>query len=460
MPAISNGGRTYTFRIRSGFRFSPPSGEQVTAETFRHSLERELNEKNQFSPGPEFASDIAGVSAYRAGKTAHISGVRAEGNLLSITLVRPEGDFLTRISMSAFCPVPLSVPVHAKHYALVPPPSAGPYYVSSVQGDRTVLLPNPYYHGDRPHRPERIVLTNDIPTDKAIPLADGGSVDLLPQDFDNTSSLMLPGGILDRRAGAASAAARSGRRQYFLYNAPLVDYIALNAERPLFRNPRLRRAVNYALDRKALARSYGDAPDDQIVPPAVPGFVPGRSYPISGPNLHAARLLTGGRHYRALLYLCDSGERGVASIVRSDLRRIGIFVTFDQPSQGCPNPYDYDARSLRADLILVGGLQDEVRDPEPFLDQVLARDGRFGSALGRGLWTSSGFRRELDRARALRGNARATAYRKIVGQLMRAAPFAVYGGYVWSEYFSPKVGCKVFQGEYGFVDLGALCKHG
>jgi hypothetical protein len=146
--------------------------------------------------------------------------------------------------------------------------------------------------------------------------------------------------------------------------------------------------------------------------------------------------------------------------VRSDLRRIGIFVTFDQPSQGCPNPYDYDARSLRADLILVGGLQDEVRDPEPFLDQVLARDGRFGSALGRGLWTSSGFRRELDRARALRGNARATAYRKIVGQLMRAAPFAVYGGYVWSEYFSPKVGCKVFQGEYGFVDLGALCKHG
>jgi hypothetical protein len=41
---------------------------------------------------------------------------------------------------------------------------------------------------------------------------------------------------------------------------------------------------------------------------------------------------------------------------------------------------------------------------------------------------------------------------------MRAAPFAVYGSGVWSEYFSPRVGCKVFQGEYGFVDLGALCK--
>jgi hypothetical protein len=43
---------------------------------------------------------------------------------------------------------------------------------------------------------------------------------------------------------------------------------------------------------------------------------------------------------------------------------------------------------------------------------------------------------------------------------MHAAPFAVYGSWIWSEYFSPKVGCKVFQGEYGVVDLGALCKHG
>jgi hypothetical protein len=91
---------------------------------------------------------------------------------------------------------------------------------------------------------------------------------------------------------------------------------------------------------------------------------------------------------------------------------------------------------------------------------VLARNGSFGSALGRGLWTSSSFRRELDHARPLRGDARTVAYQRIVAQLMHAAPFAVYGSWIWSEYFSPKVGCKVFQGEYGVVDLGALCKHG
>ena len=358
--------------------------------------------------------------------------------------------------MSAFCPVPSSIPVHSKQYLTVPPASAGPYYVSSVQGDRTVLLRNPNYDGDRPRRPERIVLTNDIPTQKAVTLANAGAVDLLPWDFDNTSTLLQPGGLLDRRAGAASAAARSHRQRFFLYNAPLVDYIVLNADRPLFRNARLRRAVNYALDRRALARSFGDAPDDQIVPPAVPGFAPGRSYPISGADLHAARRLAGERSRHARLYFCGNpGERPVASIVSSDLRRVGISVTIDQASS-CPD--HYDARSRRADLILVSGLQNEERDPQPFLGQVLARGGRFGSALGPGLWTSNGFRDELERARAIRGGARAAAYRRLVDELMRAAPFAVYGSWAWSEYFSPKVGCKVFQGEYGFVDLGTLCK--
>jgi ABC-type transport system substrate-binding protein len=460
MPTVSNGGRSYTFRIRPGFRFSPPSNEPVTAETFRHSLERELSPKNQFTPGPFFASDIAGVSSYLKRKSAHISGIRAEGDTLSITLVKPDGDFLTRLAMAAFCPVPSSIPVHSKNYLTVPPPSAGPYYVSSVEGDRTVLLQNPNYGGDRPRRPERIVVTDDIPTGQAVGLANVGAVDLLPQDFDNTSNLLQPGGVIDRREGAASAAARSHRQRFFLYNAPLVDYMVLNADRPLFRNARLRRAVEFALDRRAMARSFADAPDDQIVPQAVPGFGPGRSYPIDGPDLRVARRLAGNRPRRARLYFCGNpGERPVASIVSSDLRRIGITVTIHQADQ-CPDQGLYDKRSRRADLILVDAIGSEEQDPQPFLDQALAGGGSFGSALGRGVWTSPGFRHELQRARLLRGNARTVAYRRIVGQLMRAAPFAAYGSFVWSEYFSPHVGCKLFQGEYGFVDLGALCKHG
>jgi ABC-type transport system substrate-binding protein len=41
-PAVSAGGRVYTLRIRAGYRFSPPSGEPVTALAFRHAIERVL----------------------------------------------------------------------------------------------------------------------------------------------------------------------------------------------------------------------------------------------------------------------------------------------------------------------------------------------------------------------------------------------------------------------------------
>ncbi len=457
MPRVTRGGRTYTFRVRSGFRFSPPSNEPVTAATFKRSIERELSPSNRFSPGPRIVSDIVGERAYRTRTAAHISGVVARGNLLSITLVRPAGDFLTRISMPAFCPVPASIPVNA--YATGAVPSAGPYYITSSQGDRTVLLQNPNYHGSRPRRAARIVYTNDVPTPTAVSLANTGAVDLLPQDFDNTTPFFYPGGVLAHRTGASSAAARAGRQQYFLYAAPLVDYIILNAARPLFRDARLRRAVNYAIDRRALAAAFGDAPADRIVPPAVPGFPAGRFYPLEHPDLITARKLAGRTRRHAVLYWCgqDARQRTLAHIISADLARIGIAVSVTT-TERCPQSGDYDAKVRRADLILFSALGNEERDPAPFLEQAVARDGSAGSALGPGLWTTPSFRKRLARAAALGGPARRRAYARLVDELTRAAPFAVFGSFVWTEYFSPKVGCKVFQSEYGVVDVGALCK--
>jgi ABC-type transport system substrate-binding protein len=451
MPTVSPDGRTYTFRVRRGFRFSPPSNEAVTAQTFRHTLERSLSSKNVWSAGPGLASDIVGVSAYRAGKAAHISGIGVRGSALSITLVKAAGDFLTRISMLAFCPVPLSVPVHVKGYPSRAFPSAGPYYISSFGDHRTVLLRNPNYAGNRPRRSERIVYTNNIPTPQAVTMANGGGVDLLPQDFDNTTPLLAPGGALDRRYGATSSAARAGRQQYVLYQAPLLDYIVFNTRRPLFRDVRLRRAVSYALDRRALAAAYADAPADGIVPPAVPGFPPGRVYPVDGPDLVTARRLAGGRSRRAVVSICgDPRLPRLAQIVKSNLAKIRITLSILE-SQNCPGPYE------RADLLFVFPLGSSERDPAPFLDRAL-NSGVSGSPLGPGPWNDPPFQKRLERARALRGRSRVETYRRINDELMRAAPFAVFGSFVWSQYFSPKLGCKLFQAEYGFVDLGALCK--
>jgi peptide/nickel transport system substrate-binding protein len=352
--------------------------------------------------------------------------------------------------MPRFCPVPLTAPVRGGDDR--PLPSDGPYYVASSAGGRDVLERNPNYTGNRPRRSERIVFQENVPESQAVALADRGAVDLIPPTA--AGDLLNPGGVLDRRARASSAVAR----QYHLYQGPIIDYFVFNTRRPLFRDARLRRAVDYALDRRALASAFGDAPTDQIVPPAVRGYPSGRIFPLSV-DVAAARRLAGDRSRHAVVFICgDARERKLAEIVRTDLRRIRMTVSILEEQQ-CPSP-DNAAASKHADLLLVSGWpfsESDERDPVQVLDQALD-SGVYGAPLPPGPWKGRAFRRRLDQARPLQGAARVAAYRRLADELTRTGPLAVFGSWVWPEYFSPKVGCKVFQPVYRVADLGALCK--
>ncbi|HEU0335119.1 MAG TPA: ABC transporter substrate-binding protein, partial [Gaiellaceae bacterium] len=57
LPVVSEDGKTYTFTIRDGFKFSPPSNEPVTAQSYVRAFERALDPKQQ-SPAASFAHDI------------------------------------------------------------------------------------------------------------------------------------------------------------------------------------------------------------------------------------------------------------------------------------------------------------------------------------------------------------------------------------------------------------------
>ena len=233
-------------------------------------------------------------------------------------------------------------------------------------------------------------------------LVDRGRLDYLPLDFDSRS-LLDRWGVLDRRFGPGGDAATNGAQRLFPTTGRFLDYIVLNANRPLFRDVQLRRAVNYALDRPKLAAAFHDSPGDQIVPPSVDGFPAGASYPIDGPDLTIARRLAGNRRRHAVLSYCtffpygDDGLRAIAPRVKSDLARIGIDVTIVRTDE-CPRTYD--ASSNRADLLLVTNFGALLSDPLSYLDPALTR-GRYGSVLGPGLWSSASFRRRFEAARAL-----------------------------------------------------------
>ena len=158
LPARSPDGRTYTFKIRHGFRFSPPSNEPVTAQTFKATIERTLNPR-MHAYYAQFLTDIVGAGAYMSGNAAHIAGVIANGDTLTFRLLAPAPDFLARISQpAASCAVPSDTPVNRKGQNMIP--SAGLYYVTSYTPRQGVVLTrNPNYHGRRPHHFARIQLS-------------------------------------------------------------------------------------------------------------------------------------------------------------------------------------------------------------------------------------------------------------------------------------------------------------
>jgi ABC-type oligopeptide transport system substrate-binding subunit len=123
----------------------------------------------------EFA-DIAGAGAYMADTAPHISGVVARGDTLTIHLLAPAPDFLSRIAQPIFCAVPSNTPTAPQAARAIP--SAGPYYVTSyTPGQGVVLLRNPNYHGSRPHHLARIEVAMGFSNRRAITDIEAGAAD-------------------------------------------------------------------------------------------------------------------------------------------------------------------------------------------------------------------------------------------------------------------------------------------
>ena len=456
MPAVSADGRTYRFRVRRGFRFSPPSGEEVTAETFRHTIERALSPRLAPGGGPNpygaMLADVEGATAYAAGRAPHIRGVTAHGDTLTIRLTRPAGDLAARLGTSTFCPVPVGTPPVEGGGAATPIAMAGPYYVAATGGGQTVVQKNPNYTGSRPRRVERIVYTEDFTPADAVAHVQRGRADYVNADMAGWDPVgpLARGGPIDHSYGPASRAGRAGRPRYVVSPAPGIDGIAFNTRRPLFRDARMRRAVGYALDRTALAAVYAEPPSDHLIPPAVSGLDGNVAFP-NEPDLTTARRLAGGGRRTARLYGCGDpiGAR-IARIVRANLAPIGIDVQIDQ-SLGCLNGPE-PRRVAAADMQLVSRF-DPSYDPVPFVELPLG--DRYTAT---GYWRSAALQREMASARALRGPARTAAYRGLETALVRdALPVAVYASAVEPEFFSERVGCRISQGALQMVDLGALC---
>jgi ABC-type transport system substrate-binding protein len=212
----------------------------------------------------------------------------------------------------------------------------------------------------------------------------------------------------------------------------------------------MRRAVNYAIDRRRFARVGGDRPTDQQIPPGWPGFRDATIYPLGGPDLVTARRLAGSGPRRGVLYTCNFPEcLERAEIVRENLAAIGIELEVRRFSMG-----EMFARVRKPDepfdLSLFGWYGD-LPDPSYFIDDMLAYH------------TSTGFLKRTPLGRRIRaasrlaGAARTEAYAALDRDIAaQAAPFVPIASGLKTHFFSARIGCQTENPVYG-IDLAALC---
>ena len=326
LPTRSADGRTYTFTVRDGFAFSPPTGgARDRFQTFRHALERSLHPKMD-PGGTSVLADIAGVDAYRSGKASRIAGIAVAGNRLLITLADRSRLFRPgslRLPRAPF----LNTPIDPK--GLLKIPSAGKYFVAE-------------------HLPNRRLVSSGTPTTTGrAPAASARSIHFASPREQRRGRARGTIGLrrrqsTRRRGCGAARPLRPGERPRAhrttaVLREPDPQARVPRAEhepaavlgRPPAKSGQLRdRPSGARTDRERGLGPFVSVPTDQYLPPTMPGASPTVIYPPNG-DLRTARRLAPDAHGTTVLYTCDEDPplcRRPAQQIKENLAALGLDV--------------------------------------------------------------------------------------------------------------------------------------
>ncbi|HEX2392346.1 MAG TPA: ABC transporter substrate-binding protein [Solirubrobacterales bacterium] len=264
LPKISNGGKTYTLFLRPGLKYS--NGEPVKPSDFRFAIERTIRLNSLGSP---FYTNIVGAEEFQETKQGGIPGIKANDRTgeIVVDLVRPQGTFLNVLAMPFAAPLPESTPI--EDLSSHPPAASGPYLIASVRSERSWEF----------ERNPQWAKTNS----KAMPDLPSGHVDKIKIDVVRNQATQVSDveqGKYDWMENPPPPDQYNRIRQQFEGTQFRVEhtistyYFWMNTTKPPFDDPKVRQAVNYAVNREALERIYAGQliGSSQILPPGMPGY--------------------------------------------------------------------------------------------------------------------------------------------------------------------------------------------
>jgi oligopeptide transport system substrate-binding protein len=190
------------------------------------------------------------------------------------------------------------------------------------------------------------------------------------------------------------------RKDFYIGPALIVYYYRINCTRKPFDDPRVRQAINLAIDREQITRDVlgvGQLPAPSFVPPSIRGYTAPES--SIGYDVAKARKLLAAAGFKdghgfpkfGILYNTLEAHKKIAEVVADQLRRnLGINVAaYNQEWQS----YQQSTRSLDYDLAR-GGWVGDYEDPNTFLDIWVTNGGNNQTG-----WGSLVYDRLLDAAR-------------------------------------------------------------
>ena len=324
LPQPTANGTSYTFRLRPRIRYS--DGRRLQAADFRTGLERMLELNGTYATS--FTHIVGAAQCIGRPRCDLSRGVSVDStSAITFRLATPDPRLFEELQY--LIPVPAGTPAH--DVGTTPVPGTGPYAIQSyVPGHLITFERNRYFHvwseAARPDGyPDEIVYRITDDQDAALDQLLAGHADLVH---------------LDNEPAPLTRLAAQHPRQVHLDDEPSLVYVFLNTRRPPFDDVRVRRALNYAVDRGRVVGLHGAAlarPTCQFVPSTATGYRPYCPYTIdsdsrgrwNAPDLAKARSL-----------VAASGSKGQSVV----LWAFSDFITEARYVVGVLNQLGYHAR--------------------------------------------------------------------------------------------------------------------
>jgi peptide/nickel transport system substrate-binding protein len=338
IPKPTNGGKTWTFTIRKGIKFS--NGKTLTGADVKATFERLFKIGDSPNAGTWYNVIQGADACLKTPKTCDLSqGITVNGNKVTFKLTTADPEWLDKLAVPFAFILPASTP--AKNVN-IPPPGTGPYMWAEYAPNKQIkLVRNPYFKewsvdAQPKGNPDVIIQKFGLTVEAEVTQVENGQADWM---FDQPPA---------DRLGELSSSKYASQ----VHVNPLTStwYFAFNVNEPPFNNLKARQGVNFATDRAALVKIAGGpklaVPTCQVLPPNFPGYVPYCPYtknPGSGkwtaPDLAKAQQLINA-----------SGTKGAAVKVNTDTtdtdKALGLYFV------GLLNKLGYKAtlQALSADI--------------------------------------------------------------------------------------------------------------